>query len=308
MITIDRNMLVTLLAFLGLLAVPMAIAASKPFSTEMSLAPIIVVVELLIYFIVTMALNPRATIAMAAGTAVVFTITRMLLSLIGGTVAGFINVGEVAQHFATPWINPLGAFIQVLILLTSGPYILALAAPGLVGFKEAEELLGSGSKERKGGVRGDHSHDSNPTGGFIQVFSFDELTAQFKKNPGLEGFVIYNEEGLVVWKDFPLKLNIEELTSQLMVKTEQLSQVTYNGGLSRVQRIILQNRDHYLMTATLNQNFGLMVMFNSRTSVNEVTARIDIIVKTAREFLQWKYPSLPLSTGMTRDQIPLEQH
>jgi hypothetical protein len=78
------------------------------------------------------------------------------------------------------------------------------------------------------------------------------------------------------------------------------------SGLSSAQRCMVESRDHLMMATTLNQNFGLKLLFSARTPRNQIYGRISVIVKSTREFLQWKYPSLPLATGLTRDRVPGE--
>lgn len=305
MTTIDRNVLLLLLTLVGLAAVPMAFAGARGFTDPLAF-PIIVGIELTIYFLAAMAINARATIGQALGTALVFTVVRAVCSLFGGVLASLFTTLPENYIFTLPWLNPIVAVIQILILVTAGPYVLALVIPEMVGRREADILTGRTSAAGERASSSSVPMETSPTGGFIQVFSFQELAAQLKKNPGLEGFIIFNDEGLVVWRDLPLRVDTDALACRIMNYTSAFDRLMTDGGLARMKRCILQSRDHYLMTMTLNQNFGLILLFSGRTPMPQIHGRIDVITKSTREFLQWKYPSLPMATGMTKDRIPLE--
>lgn len=303
MTTIDRNLLIILLTLITLTAIPMGVAEARPVFEDITAVPIVVGIELLIYFIGAMVINPRATVGMAVGQALAFAVIRAIFSLVGGSLATILVTME-GYNFIYPWLNPLAALFQVLVLLLAGPYMLAVMIPELIGREEAESLTAGKGAQESQTVSG--PIDTSPTGGFIQVFSYQELSAQLKKNPGLEGFIIYNDEGLVVWQELPLKIDTEALTCRLMSLNGGIGRLMLESGLSRVRRCLIESRDHHVLATTLNQNFGIILIYNGRTPITQVYSRISVICKSAREFLQWKYPALPMATGMTRDRIPLE--
>ena len=67
------------------------------------------------------------------------------------------------------------------------------------------------------------------------------------------------------------------------------------SGLARLRHSMLQTREHLIVYSELNQNFSLILFYNSRTSLADCESRLAIVSRTAREFLQWKYPGLSLS-------------
>ncbi len=311
MTSFDKNLLLLLVTILSLVAVASGLSGARPiFELNLSSVAIVVGVEFLVYFIASMAMNQRATVGMALGSAVAFVILRCICSLIGGAAFGIF--AEAADGFnpALAWLNPVAAAIQVFTVLVTGPYILAITFPDLIGKDAARSLRGGPAAPSVSSSRSSvamlGSLETSPTGGFIQVFSYEELTGVIRKSPGLEGFVIYNEEGLVVWKDIPMKIDVDALAARIMSGGTQLGRVVLDSGLSRLRRIAIESRDHHILSTTLNQSFGMIIIFSSRTQQDEMFTRISILSKTAREFLQWKYPSLPLSTGMSRDRIALD--
>lgn len=305
MTTVNKNWLVLLGALSLLTAIAMALAPAGPVFEALTTAPIIIGLECLVYFLAALVLNPRATIGMGVVTAIAYAVVRLVCSLIGAGL--YSAIAHDVSNFSLdgPYMHPVVVVLQVLVLVLAGPYVLATTVPELVGLEESRRLRGDGPTERpQASVT--TSMETSPSGGFIQVFSFEELTAVLRKSPGLEGFIVYNEEGLVVWRDFPLKVDLDVLTASLLGHNIALGHLMVNSGLTRVRRMVLESREHYLLATTLNQNFGLILLFNNRTPQQDIQSRLAILAKTAREFLQWKYPSLPLATGLTRDRVPVD--
>ncbi len=305
MITIDRNVLIIGITLIALTLVPMAAANARPVFEEIAALPIVALIELLIYFIAVLVMNPRATLGMALVTSMCYTVLRAVCSLVGGSFALLFLPENPDFNIFLPWLNPVSGVVQGVVLITAGPYLLALMIPELIGRRESEQLL-AGRTDAEQRSSQQVAIETSPTGGFIQVFSYPELAAQLKKNPGLEGFIIYSDEGLVVWEDLPLKVDSEELACKLMNYTHSCGQLMVDSGLARVRRFVLESREHHILATTLNQNFGMILIYNGRTPIQQIYSRLSVIAKTSREFLQWRYPSLPLATGMTKDRIPLE--
>lgn len=307
MIAFDKNLLLVLLTLAALVTLPMALAGLRPPTGGIGLFPIVIFVEVLIYFIAAMVMNSRANAGMAAGTAIIMLLLRGVCSFLGAIAYTAFSETAGGADLPLMWANPASAIIQVIILVVAGPYILALLVPEFIGRDEADKLKGGDAPSaaaRRPQTSG--SMESVPTGGYVQVFSFEELAAQLKKSPGLEGFIVNNDEGFIVWRDLPMNLDADSLTARVVESTGSLGGLMANSGLSRVRRIAVESRDHLLFAGPLNQSFGLILIFSARSSAEETQSRVQMLMKTAREFLQWKYPSLPLATGHTRDRISLE--
>ncbi len=302
MTTLDRGWVIVGLLFLTLTGIAMGLAGLEPSFDSWMAGILIVVVEIVVYFLVAMATNPKATVGMAAGTAIIYAFIRFVCSILGAFLYGLYPSQTDPSPLLT-WLSFIPALIQIFVLLAAGPYMLAYSIPELLGRKESAALRGSDAVDD---VPRPTALEASPTGGFVQVFSYEELTGTIKKSHGLEGFVIYSTEGFVVWRDLPMRLDTDKLVARLMNHCGALGGLLHDSGLTRVRRVIIESRDHTLFNTTLNQNFGLLLVFNSRVTQEEIHSRLAILTKSTREFLQWKYPSLPLMTGLSRDQIPLE--
>ncbi|MEO8376636.1 MAG: roadblock/LC7 domain-containing protein, partial [Candidatus Sumerlaeota bacterium] len=300
----NRNYLILLLALVGMIAVAMGMAG---FGQQFATGPavLVIIIEFVIYFVVAMITNPRATVGMAFGTAVVYILLRWICSFLGGIFANANGATDPMTALAVS-IHPLTVALQVAMLLSAGPYLLALAIPELIGTGQAASLRGDQLQTGAGAQTKLTALDMSPTGGFIQVFSFEELASMMKKSHGLEGFVIYSNEGLVVWKELPVQVQLDTLVAKISAEATHLGQLMQDNGLSKVRRLMLESREHYLFATTLNQNFGILLLFSGRSAPEEIFSRIGVLAKSTREYLQWKYPSLAISASAARDKVALD--
>jgi predicted regulator of Ras-like GTPase activity (Roadblock/LC7/MglB family) len=183
----------------------------------------------------------------------------------------------------------------MLVMMVALPQVLtALGAAGM----EPEERARPASRKASGS-------DVAPAGGFVQVFSFEELAGFLRKTSGLEGFLILSGEGLVVWRDLPARLQVDEIGARLQNMAADTSEITEGTGLARLRSSMFQTREHLVVVSELNQNFSLILFYNARTSLADCESRLTMLVRTAREFLQWKYPGLALAgTGASQTAVP----
>ena len=311
MIKTDKNILLVIFSFLLLVLIPAAFAGLERIDAPNAVTiPIIIGIEFVLYFFAVMIANPKATVSVAAGGSVYFILIRVVATLIGsGIVAIGADVATGADNTDPISLlsNPISCFLQIAVLIFAGPLFAALIFPDLIGREAAEVMLGNRpstttTATRTGPGQG-QPLDSSPSGGFIQAFSYEELAGIIKKSHGIEGFILYSSEGLVVWKDLPIRFDAEEVTARLCGATDQVGGITIGIGLQKPRRLMIEGRENSIIIANVNQSFQLMLLFNSRVSQGEVLDRVTILTKSCREFVQWKYPSLPLASGGSMDRI-----
>ena len=307
MTTVNRNWLLVLLCLLSLIFAAAGLAgivnvgdgSEGSSSNSGALIPVVILVEAIIYFVAAMVSNPRATIGMAAGSAIVLVVVRAVCASIGGIIFFLLAGKGSAADFLWVWGNPMVAVVQAVILVLAGGYLLAIMIPDLLGQAQAVALLGTSAKKVQD--QGRAGLDTNPTGGFIQVFSFEELAAVVKKSHGIEGFMLVSTEGLVVWRELPLRVDVDSLSAKIFGHSQAIGSLVEDSGLTKVRRLMVESREHFLFATTLDQNFSLILLFNGRVAPEEILSRIAVLAKSCREFLQWKYPSLPLRAGLSKD-------
>lgn len=293
---------------LGLVMVPMAFAYSTVSLGEpLSVAPFVLAVELLLYFILALFASPRATLGSAFLVTFIFTSMRALASVVGAGLAQMLPNDGPPDAILNMWVgHPIVIALQVGLILMLGSHVMAALMPEVVGEDFVARLRSS--SENAPATKTPATApvvQASPTGGFVQVFSFDELTATIRKVQGLEGFILYNEEGLIVWRDLPMRIEADAVVAKVLSLNNQYAGLMEASGLTRVRRVMVESREHFLFSTPLNQTFGLILLFNSRVPSEDILSKVGYVSKTAREFLQWKYPALPITTGLSTDRNPM---
>jgi predicted regulator of Ras-like GTPase activity (Roadblock/LC7/MglB family) len=296
MVAISRLVVFLFVGGLALVALPMALATTATTVGDvMVLAPMFVAIELTVYFVLTLLGNPRMALGSVAGMAILLTGVRFVASAVASVLSVLLQ-NDTGLMIA--WAgNPLSAVLQMMTLVMIAPHVLAVVAPEAMD-RDTRLRLSGGEVPLPEPARKGHVIETAPSAGFIQVFGFDELAGVVRKTPGLEGFVILSNEGLVVWRDLPIRIDVEEVSARLLSHQSQLGALTADGGLSRLRRLVLQTRDHLLCVVELNANFGLVLVYGARTSLEELDARVEMLARTTREFLQWKYPGLAVTASV----------
>lgn len=301
MLAINRASALVFLAVLGLLAIPMAFAFTPGVVQDVvSLGIALLVMEVGVYFAATLFSNSRISLVVAMAVSLGMVMVRVFFCIAAIIVAGALRdeVGMSAlRALANVLSNPLGAALHVAFLMVAAIHMVDALMPGSFSEEMSRRLAGSPAAKPQAPSMADIRqtvHDSAaPKGGFIQVFSYEELAGVIKKSPGLEGFVIQSAEGLPVWRDLPPRINAETLTAMLAGARVRAGNALAAGGLGKGSGLLVESRDHMVYAVSLDANFGLLLVYNTRVSATECLARTGVLTKTAREFLQWKYPVLP---------------
>ncbi len=265
----------------------------------------ILLAELAIYFVLTIFSSPKATIASSALVALVFLVLRFAGCLIAAILAAGSGEGP---GVVAMWVgNPVPVLVQIIVLIMMGTHIMAkflpeAVAPEMTAKLEAQDRPGRRASRDAIAMQ---QPQTSATGGFVQVYSYEELAGVLRKTQGLEGFVIFSSEGLVVWRDLPMRIELDSLVARTLSLMDQFGGLMDSSGLTRVRRVMVESKDHLLFMTPLNLNFGLLMLFSTRTPTEEILGRVGFISKTTREFLQWKYPALPLATGLSQERNPL---
>lgn len=306
MIVISRSQAVTLLTIVALVALPWAMSFSPALTAEPGvMIPILLAVELLVYFVLSMVANPAASLGAVIGLSVLMVLARLSCVVVGVSLAAVLGdltavvpntdmLSPVPQVIAAVLSNAVFFLIHLMTMLVASPHVVDALLPTYFSAEGKARLHGDEAPvgDEAAVVRVASAPEHSAKGGFVQVFSFEELSGVLRKSTGLEGFLIYNNEGLLVWRDLPMRLEVDDLVAQLSSSHHQLSGRVERGGLTRVSRLAIELRDHLVFVAPLNAGFGMVLVYSGRVSPADCFARLGNVARTAREFLQWKYPAL----------------
>lgn len=309
MIPLARLPLVTVLGMISVVAVGLVFGQIAPAFADLSQAIwLVVLIELIVYFLGILLSNPSVGPGRALFMGLFLCVIRLFLSGISGIFMMLLINVSLEEATLRSWVgNPAGAFIQVFLLMLVAPHALQGIAPGLVS-DSMRSLMDPNAAQAPtaSGNRAEYASQAEPVGGSIQVFSFQELQSIFRKSVGMEGFIIFTSEGLVLWKDMPIRLDVEALVARTNTLAEAMGGTVESFGLNRVRKVVLESRDHYLFQTRLNPNFGLIMVFASGAKIEDCWVRLGIMAKTTKEYLQWKYPNLGTLRDLTHTQVPSE--
>jgi predicted regulator of Ras-like GTPase activity (Roadblock/LC7/MglB family) len=301
MLAINRASALVFLAILGLLAIPMAFAyTAAAVQDVVILGIVLLVMEVGVYFAATLWSNNRISLLVALAASVGMMTVRVLFCIAAVMLAGVFrdDIPMSAQRaLANLLSNPVAAILHVAFMMFATIHLVEKFMPGSLGEAMTRKLAGtteqSAAAPTMAEIRQTVHDAASLKGGFIQVFSYEELAGVIKKSPGLEGFVILSGEGLPVWRELSPRLHGETLTALLAGARERAGEALQAGGLGMGSGMLVETRDHMVYVTSLDANFGLVLVYNTRVSASDCLARTGILSKTTREFLQWKYPALP---------------
>jgi predicted regulator of Ras-like GTPase activity (Roadblock/LC7/MglB family) len=308
MIAFGRLPLVLALTILAVGSLGVLFGSAPPaFGDLYQILWLVVVVEMVVYFAAAVLseteLGGFRSFVLAFGLAVV----RFVVCLAAGLILAMNQDLGMTQAVLRAWVgNPVGVFLQGIVLMLATPHVLQSLAPGLISDSMEQILTGRGEAETgRASAHESAVGEVTPVGGFIQVFSLQELQSMFRKSIGMEGFIIYTSEGLVLWKDMPIRLEVDALVARAQAVTERLAGEVEDAGLASVTNILVESRDHLIFNTRLSPDFGLIMIFANGVKVQECWARLAVMARSTQEYLHWKYPTLdPLGSAV---RIPLRE-
>ena len=255
-------------------------------------APVLIAVEVLIYFFTVLWQAEVVQYYALSVYAIMMVFARLLLCLLGAIVYSTMTPENFFDVFYRIWVgNPLAQLLQILLMLYFVPHILIDVAPGLINDK-ARAILQVEALTKSQGEFARTNHITEPLGGFIKVYSFPDLQACFRKIIGLEGFVIYSNEGLLMWNDLDIRFDIENLIIRFMFANKDLDITASRYGLREIERLIITTTEHFVFNIKLGKRFFLLAFFNNKSPTQEVFSKIDMMIMTTYEFLRSRYQIL----------------
>lgn len=305
MITLSRGALISALGFLSVALAGLLFGLFPAgFEPVEVVAGAVVLGELILYFIALLLTSPSLGGGRILTLSLLLALARLALSVVAAPALALGAGADGADALLRIWVgNPFGALVQAVLLLITLPFALEKIFPSWLSEDmrarlAAEEGGAPGAPAARTAASPPRAtepvyRETSPAGGVIQVFSYEELQSIFRKSVGLEGFILFTVEGLVLWKDLPIRLNLDTLIAQLQSQCDTLALSVETHGLTRARKVVVESREHALYYTRLNNNFNLVMIFSSAAMPQECWNRLAIMAKTAREFLQWKYPGLP---------------
>lgn len=301
MIPISRRNVLFFLTFMSLVGIPVSVVDMlEPYREWEILIPLVVGIELVVYFMFAMFTNPRMTILTIGGISLLMALSRCFCSvcaafvvyLTDGAGAAMVQANEVAEF----WVGqPLSVAMQMIVLMLAAPHFLEASAPYLIGPEVRRKLGGKepAAPQKSGVLQVTEDPETAPP---VQVFSFEELDGFVTKTAGVDGFFVYNNEGLIVWRNLGMRLDADRLVARLVGVEDFVRRAIEDESLNQVHKVMIESREHLMCVMPLDRNFGMVAIFNGQLSPGLTHVRAGMLARAAREFLAWKYPGLPEET------------
>ena len=254
------------------------------------LLPVLFVLEILIYFFFGSLAGTSLSTTQLVEYSMIMAVFRFALCLIGAMVFSSFQAIPHTTAIQILWAgNPLLILLQVFLLMMFGPYLILVFFPGLMGEKEHLYLSEVETSRRMKPLRSVRS-ESIPLGGFIRVYGFLELGRLFSNLIGIEGYILYTWEGLVLWQDCQLRLDMEKVVSCFMKEWDCHRVNDLAIGFDEPLRIVTQTNEHSFIHVMFNRDFSGIFIFRPDAHMSEILGRMKYLDRTAREFLATRYP------------------
>ena len=277
MIVLSRRAVFFFFALLSIALAPFAFVPFPSLPIGRELVPVVIAAEAMIYVLFTMIGNTRAGWDTAVGVAALLAVLRAALNLPGAMILR--AAPEWSGTFEGAWINlhvcnPLSLLAQMLLLLILAPYLLRGVFPKLLT-REAEAAIFDQARPAAEPGSREHGGLSNPAGGFVQVFSYQELVEAMRKIAGLKGFLLYDSEGLPVWSHFDMDLSVDSAAAY--------SNQALADARAWVERLRLRDLEMALVAASglilcnlmITRHERLLLLFSRDVPIRETMTRIE---------------------------------
>ncbi|MBN1903268.1 roadblock/LC7 domain-containing protein [Candidatus Sumerlaeota bacterium] len=290
--------LVYLFGILLLLFIPILnnFTGGSPGEREVSLhdivsgiLPFLVIIEILIYLFFGILSGGGSSLPYLCLYSFLLLLFRLLCCFLSGIVFSDYNETHSLASLIGFWMgNPLLVLLQMFLLMMLGPHLAWLLNPRMVSDK-ALGFVG----ERKAFLETRNlrpgSSEATPVGGFVRVYNYEELGSLFLNVMGMEGYILYTHEGLILAKDCQLRFDSDRLAAISLVEWNNHKNAQLKIGFDEPERIISQTSEHNFLHVSFNQRFYGIFIFKRKVDMEETLSRLEPLTRSARELLEMKY-------------------
>lgn len=290
MIAVQQKRLFFLFGIISIFLIPfMFLGLPSWFESIRQYLIVIIFFEFLIYFLAELVQTEWKQVFHVFVYSLIIVFIRGFVSLIGTVIYAPMSNMSFNSVFYQLWIgNPVAQLFQILLLLYFIPHIMIYIAPGLLK-QESRNIIHPSEQQKSRIELSKELYFAEPMGGFIRVYSFNELQTSFRKMIGLEGFLIYSNEGLIVWEDLAINFDIEKLIVEFMRLQNNIDGAIGKFEILDSEKYIIDTPDHIIFNVKLNKGFYLVAFFNKKIQLTEIYPRMKMLIKSAQEFLSEKY-------------------
>ncbi len=256
------------------------------------LIPGLLIVEILFYIIFGILAGTSLSLQQIFQYSILVALFRLIVCLIGAFLFTILQGVPYITTLQILWSgNPLLVLLQVLLLMMFGPHLITIVSPGILGEKEHLLLRVEGGTQT--GKRPDFQKPgASPVGGFIRVDSFSELGRLLSNLIGIEGYILYTREGLILWQDCQLRLDAEKVIASFLKEWRCHRLNDLAAGFDEPLRIITQTSEHTFIHVIFTRHFSGILIFRPDANMSDILNRLKYLERTAKEFLETRYSTV----------------
>jgi len=259
---------------------------------------VLFIVEFILYFDNIYKKCQPGHLLMVVNLSVLFLFIRFITVFVSFVlISRYIGSGDLFVLYDMWYAQPLIPIIQIVIFYFVMTDILIALVPQLL---KEEYLKATPSlelledeltqieivKETKGKI------EETDDDVFSQILSFNALPLSLKKIPNIEGVLIINDEGLVVWKDVPHYISVEDVSGRFLQVVKELSKISNILQSEGIARIILETGKNTILILPLMKEFSMVFIFTKKIVLDEIENRLRNFSLVLKEFLERRYKEM----------------
>lgn len=287
MLITKQEKMVYIFGLLAIFFVPFYFLNFPGLPDDSRIAPLVVAVEVLIYFVFIL-LNFKG---IQCGVVIIFSFILTLIRFVSCLVSAIFMIPTANFAFGVIllkiWVaNPLSVLVQVFMLILFAPWIAGKLLPGIAYLNQLEEV-----KKGESAPPEKINEASLIYGELINITNFTDLTNYLKKFPGVLGYILFNKEGLIVSESLPpnTSLNKDDFTSKVAALNNDIASSMSKYGIKPPEDFYLGINGFKIFLTRPNENFGLILFTSKDTLYQKFFHKLDMIKKTVDEFLKSRY-------------------
>jgi len=256
--------------------------------------PIFNLAEILTYLFVMLIAYKRMELINGLAVAVGLAAGRALMLLVAAAVAKYLDpdgTQPMDQMWVTIWVGRPDFFVFQVFMITSVaiPFF-GFFYPGFTG-----QRTGAGTTMIRRPVG---EETGLRTGSMIQFNTYAEMNDFIGRTPGLVGYALATNEGLIVSADGrKLPFPLEQTAPRLQMGVGKLHEQQQKGGLSsdELWQFSAQNT---LVFVPIKPCFHLILFFPPKTALAEMSGRVAMLRRSVEAFLLDRHA--PLARAMAQ--------
>lgn len=302
MFLMKMNRLFFILGFLALLAIPLMVPAFGTVQMDAGdietaqisqlILIIIVLVEIFLYFFFGLISGAAASILKLIQYSFLMFLVRFIICFIAAIIFALFKILPQTYAVILFWVgNPILALIQIFILMFYGPHLAIALGTEMINEESVKAIKSDQNEDMRPAAIPPYS-GAAPSGGFVHLFNFNELGRQLTNIIGMEGFVLYTWEGLILWENCPLRVDKEKLAVRSLFEWQHLKDSQRDTGFGEPGTFISETPDHRFIHVAFDSRFFGVMILKKEADLGDILNRLSLQERSIREFLDMRYSLL----------------